>query len=109
MSMWPSIAGILMIYSGFNLGIRLLNSSIVDGVVTVIAFIYMLIAFAAILYGYNSTKRKGWKWCIAIVILLIIGPGLVLHFILNLFALIILVLSKSEFDKIEKDRKKINN
>lgn len=95
--MWPSIAGVLMIYSGFSLGIRLLNSSI-DGAVTVIAFIYMLIAFAAILYGYNSTKRKGWKLCIAIAVLLIIGPGLVLHFILNLFALIILVLSKSEFD-----------
>jgi hypothetical protein len=110
MSKKPLIAGILIILSGIYGGIGQLIGSFGKGL-TDIEFFFMLVYFGGILAGYNSIKRREWNMSIAIVILFIIGftpstikslsvgqPGAILYLILSLIALIMLIISKNEFD-----------
>lgn len=122
MSKKPLIAGILMIICGIYGGIGQLIYSFGRGGLTAFEWTFVFAYLGGILVGYDSIKRKGWNASIAIIILYIIGfasntikslsvgqPGAILYLILSLIALIMLVISKSEFDKTENYSKKVDN
>jgi len=107
------IAGILMIIVGI---FGVVNMAIF-GVETWYQFILAVLYASGIIFGFRLTKGEGWAINLALVIIYFVHffgiviengiepPAPTLYLILSFVALILLVMSKNEFDERYKTRK----